>query len=588
MKDTPVAAIDPIPVSGRDEKPVGRLRVVQFGLLAFALVIVAQLVRWQVIQRDAVLEDATRGALSRTTIPPQRGLILDRDRGFLALNDYAYVIEASPKDIPDEETLDVARRLADILDLSTEELYHRLHGKAVYAPVARNVPKEIGEQIIALKLNGISVQPVPSRMYPEHMLAAGVLGFVNAEGEGFYGLEGFYDTELKGEAGLREERWDPWTQPVSFADSRSSRWKMPQAGHTLILNIDRTVQYLIEKELQRAVAEYGATSGCIVVMDPKTGAILAMAGYPSYDPNDYARYAATNQELFVDPIVASQYEPGSTFKVVTMAAALDTGVVKPSDVYYDAGWIEVGGRIIHNWDNRAYGNVTMTEVMVHSLNTGMANVALLLEPSRFYHYVERFGFGRKTGIDIQGEVGGTVRKQGDPEWHESDLGTNAFGQGLAVTPLQMVVAVGAIANRGFLMQPYVVSQLVRDDQVVNAKQVAIRQAVSEWTAKTVTEMMVQVIERGATLAQVEGYQIAGKTGTAETPVGGQYDPNLTIASFIGFAPVDDPQFVALVKLDAPTASPWGATTAAPTFARVARILFTQLAIPPDGVQLAAH
>jgi cell division protein FtsI/penicillin-binding protein 2 len=320
-----------------------------------------------------------------------------------------------------------------------------------------------------------------------------------------------------------------------------------------------------------------------------------MASYPSYDPS---QFAAIDEKRFIDPVIGRQYEPGSTFKVITMAAALEAGVVRPDDVYNDLGYIEVGGRTLKNWDEKAYGLVTMSDILVHSLNTGISHVSTLLEPARFYHYVDRFGFGHKLGVDLEGEVAGVVRQQGDPEWHESDLGTNSFGQGLAVTPLQMVAAVGAIANRGFLMRPYVAAQMIHADStsagmlsladapsggasvVVDAKQVVLRQVVSERTARTVTEMMVQAVDRGAPMAQVQGYRIAGKTGTAQTPVIGGYDPSLTIASFIGFAPADDPKFVVLVKLDKPTTSPWGAVTAAPTFANVARILITQLGIPP--------
>jgi cell division protein FtsI/penicillin-binding protein 2 len=226
----------------------------------------------------------------------------------------------------------------------------------------------------------------------------------------------------------------------------------------------------------------------------------------------------------------------------------------------------------------------------------MAHVSVQLGPSQFYHYVDRFGFGQRLGVDLEGEATGTVRKRGDPEWHESDLGTNAFGQGLAVTPLQMASAVGVIANRGYLMKPHVAARMIDADiqladrapdgtlrgRAIDVRNVMMRQVVSEETARTLTEMMVDAVERGAPLARVEGYRIAGKTGTAQTPIVGGYDPSLTIASFVGFAPADDPQFVALVKLDKPTVSPWGSETAAPAFANVARILFAQLAIPPQS------
>jgi cell division protein FtsI/penicillin-binding protein 2 len=588
MRGTPVVAIDPPPVE-RELKPARRLAVVQVCMWIFAIVIVAQLVRWQVFEREACLRQAAIALSYPQEVPPQRGLILDRRQDFMALNNYDYTIYAAPNQIPEQDTAYVASKLAPALGIPQEELVSRLEGDALYAPLARQVPRETGKGILALDLPGIIAQPLAMRVYPEHTVGAHLLGFVAGDAKegtkGCYGVEGYYDRTLKGKAGLREEQYNPWEQPVAFADRRSQAWKIPQDGTTLVLSVDRTIQYLIEQELRAAVERYGAESGCIVVMDPQTGALLAAASYPTYDPNHFAE---TDSELFVDPVIGRQYEPGSTFKVITMAAALDAGVIRPTDVYYDAGYIEVGGRVLHNWDNRSYGQVTMIDVMVHSLNTGAAHVSTLLGPGRFYDYVTRFGFGDKTGVDLEGEVPGAVRRQGDPEWHESDLGTNAFGQGIAVTPIQMVVAVGAIANHGYMMQPYVVEQMIQGDRVSHVKQVAVRQVVREDVARTLTEMMVEVVERGATMAQVDGYRIAGKTGTAQTPVVGGYDPNLTIASFIGFAPVDDPRFVALVKLDKPTASPWGSSTAAPTFANVARILFTQLAIPPDAVRMAAR
>ena len=588
MRAPPITAIDPpSPPEERDVRPFRRMMFVLAVFVGISLLIVGQLVRWQIIERDALIEDLKKRGGYLEEIASQRGLILDRNHNLLALNNYEYTIEAAPRMIPDRDTQEVATQLATILNRPYDELLAILEGDGLYAQVERRVSREIGKAIIDLNITGIFVQPIPIRVYPEDELAAHTLGFVAGDAEqgsrGYYGVEGFYDKILKGKSGVRSGDWDPWEYPVSFADRRSQGWEIPQEGRTLILTIDRTIQYLIEQELRRAVDQYGAESGCIVVMDPKTGALLAMASYPTYNPNQFTE---VDQERFIDPVVGNHYEPGSTFKVVTFAAALDTGTIRPTDVYNDVGYIEVGGRILKNWDERSYGQVTMTDVLVHSLNTGTAHISTLLGPSTFYNYVNRFGFGHKTGIDLEGEVEGKVRQQGDPEWHESDLGTNAFGQGLAVTPIQLVVAVGAVANRGFMMQPYIVGQLMRDEQVATAKQVTVRQVMHEKTARLLTEMMVEVVDRGATQAQVPGYRIAGKTGTAQTPIVGGYDPNLTIASFIGFAPADDPQFIALVRLDKPTAAPWGSATAAPTFANVAQILFTQLAIPPDPNRIA--
>jgi cell division protein FtsI/penicillin-binding protein 2 len=586
VREAPVTAVDAPPPVARDLKPFRRMAIAQATFVGIALLIAGQLVRWQIIERASLLEDKVQGQPYLREIPSQRGLILDRNQNLLALNNYDYTIEAAPSMIDERDEKEIATQLAAVLGQPVDQVLERLRGDALYAQVARLVPREVGTQVIALHLTGIFCVPVAVRVYPEHTLAAHTLGFVAGDAEegtkGYYGVEGFYDKVLKGKVGLRDGRWDPW-EPVSFADRRARNWTIPQDGRNLVLTIDRTIQYLVEQELRDAVERYGAEGGSIIVMDPKTGALLAIASYPTYDPN---RFGEATDDLFIDPVLGVQYEPGSTFKVVTMAAALDAGAVRPSDTYNDVGYIEVGGRILKNSNERANGLVTMTDILVYSLNTGIAHVSTMLGADQFYLYINRFGFGHKTGIDLEGEIVGTTRQPGDPEWHESDLGTNSFGQGLAVTPLQMVMAVGALANRGVMIRPHVVDALVEGGRVVYAKRISAGQVISKDTARTVTEMMVEVVERGAPLAQVDGYRIAGKTGTAQTPVVGGYDPNLTIASFIGFAPADDPRFVVLVKLDKPTASSWGTQTAAPTFATVARILFTQLEIPPDQVRLA--
>jgi cell division protein FtsI/penicillin-binding protein 2 len=590
VRDTPVTAVELPPAVSRDLKPFRRVAFAQAFFLGVALLIVAQLVRWQVIQRRSLLTNMVAGNPYMQEIPPDRGMILDRNENLMALNNYDYSIEAAPRWIEGEEKERVAADLAALLQCPTAEIRAKIEGDAAWAPIVPRVPRELGKEIILQHFPGIYANPIAVRVYPETTLAAHVLGFVAGSDEGgtqgYYGVEGFYDDLLQGKTGLRNGQWDPWS-PVSYADRRARNWTIPEDGRTLVLTLDRTIQYLVEQELRAAVERYGAESGSIVIIDPRTGALLASAGYPTYDPNQFAE---AQDEVLVDPVIGLAYEPGSTFKVVTMAAALDTGAVQPGDLYNDIGYIEVGGRILRNWDDQAHGIVDMTGILVKSLNTGIAHVNTVLGPERFYQYVNRFGFGERTGIDLQGEVGGTTRQPGDPEWHESDLGTNAFGQGLAATPLQMVMAIGAVANDGIMMRPYVVESLIQNGQAIHAKHSPAGRVISEETARVLTEMMIQVVEQGTVMAQVEGYSIAGKTGTAQTTIlgGYGYDPNLTIASFVGFAPADDPQFVALVKLDKPTASPYGATTAAPTFSRVARIMFTQLEIPPDAVRLAMN
>jgi cell division protein FtsI/penicillin-binding protein 2 len=324
-------------------------------------------------------------------------------------------------------------------------------------------------------------------------------------------------------------------------------------------------------------------------MDPRTGALLAIVSYPTYNPNDFV---GTDLQLLADPSVSSMWEPGSIFKIITWAAGLDSGTISPGTTFYDNGAMEVGGRVIKNWDRQGHGLVSMTDGLVESLNTVAAFVSTSMGKERFYTYLRRFGFGNLTGVDLASEGPGMIKLPGDSNWFPSELGTNSFGQGIAVTPMQMVTAVSAVANQGMLMKPYIVHQFIttdltgRQDRVVQVEPMIVRRAISPATAQTLTNMLVEVIERGATQAQVPGYRIAGKTGTAQIPTAYGYHPSDTIASFIGYAPADAPQFIVLVKLDRPSASPWGSQTAAPTFRAIADRLFTYLQIPPDEIRLA--
>jgi cell division protein FtsI/penicillin-binding protein 2 len=284
------------------------------------------------------------------------------------------------------------------------------------------------------------------------------------------------------------------------------------------------------------------------------------------------------------------WEPGSIFKIVTWAAGLDSGTISPGTTFYDEGALEVGGRVIRNWDRQGHGLVTMTDGLVQSLNTVAAFTSTSMGKESFYTYLRRFGFGTITGVDLDSEGPGMVKQPGDPNWFPSDLGTNSFGQGIAVTPMQMVAAVAAVANRGTLMKPQIVSEYVAKEEsgsrMVPIEPGIVRRAISQETAETMTNLLVRVVEEGAVKAQVPGYRIAGKTGTAQIPAPYGYEPDSTIASFVGYAPADDPQFIVLVKLDRPTASPWGSQTAAPTFKAIAERLFAYMQIPPDEIRLA--
>ncbi len=559
-------------------KPLRRITFLSAVLFAFALINVGQLFRWQVLEYEYLLGLAKAEHDWYMEITPLRGAIRDRNGHLLALDIFEFEITAAPPMIANPEEL--ADRLAPLLDRPRGEILELLKSGRPHVRLARRVPQQIGETIESWGLRGIRVEPRPRRVCAEGSLAAHVLGFVNETNNGYYGVEGYYNQILKGTAGEGQGERDPAGNyiPIGF-----HRLAPPRNGRDLILTIDRTIQHMVEEELERAIARYGAESGTIIVMEPKTGSILAMASYPSYNPN---RFAETPAELFVNPSVSIHYEPGSVFKIVTMAAGLDAGVITPQSTFYDSGSIEVGGRTIMNWDRRGHGLVTMTDVLAQSLNVGAAYVSTTLGRERFYTYVRRFGFGRITEVDLAGEGPGRLRLPGDGEWHESDLGTNSFGQGLAVTPLQMITAVAAVANDGLMMKPHVVEKIVDGDHVTTIQPTAVRRVIFPQTAEQLTRMLVEAVQEETDLAAVPGYKIAGKTGTAQVPIPGGYHPTWTIASFIGYAPPEDPAFIVLVKIDKPSVEPWGSKVAAPVFKTVAEQLFILLGIPPDDVRVA--
>ena len=565
--------------SGSKEKAFRRLAFLVAILTGLVLVIAVRLFYLQIIQ--GVFGDPPPPPPDYTpATAPYRGLIIDGCGYILALNIVEYEVSAAPKEI--EHPQDVANDLAPLLDLSSGELVSVLDSEDPYALLQKRVSQEVADAIVSLKFRGIYLKPKLRRKYPNGELAAHLLGFVNFLCDGGYGLEGYYDSLLKGADTVPEGQVYHRGGTVPFAFQQLA---LPQDGAHLVLTLDRNIQYLVERELAKAVDEYDADGGTIIVMDPRTGAILAMASYPSYDPN---RFYEMPMELFRNPAVSDQYEPGSVFKILTMAAGLDAGIINPDSTFFDSGAIEVGGAVIQNPDRRAHGLVTMTDILAYSLNVGIAHVSTSLGEETFYAYLKRFGCGDYMGIDLDGEATGTVKEPGSKNWYGSDLGTNSFGQGIAVTPIQMIATVAVVANGGVLMKPYVVERIVDDQGAIVTQPTEVRQVISAQTAEQLTDMLVEAVERGAELATVPGYDVAGKTGTAQIPVGDGYDPELTIASFVGYAPADDPQFIALVKIDKPRLDPWGAEVAAPVFRAIAEQLFVLLDVPPDNVRLASR
>jgi cell division protein FtsI/penicillin-binding protein 2 len=563
-----------------------RLTMLAFCLTFGFSVIVGQLVRYQIVDHNELSQEALTERTREKNLAAPRGSIADVNGNFLALDVVHWDISVSPLLVPKTRKEELANRLAALLGIPRDQVYATLTSKEDWLPIATHVDQEAGEAIADLQVNGIICESKPLRVYPEGSLFAHLIGIVNDAGDGFYGVEGYYDLKLKGIAGTKLVEQNTAGEEIPFPPISIIP---PKAGTNLVLTVDRNIQYIVQEELQRAMEEFGAESGTIVVMDPQTGAILASVSLPTYDPNDFSK---TDLSLLADPVVSSMWEPGSIFKVVTWSAGLDSGTVSPGTTTNDDGALEVGGRVIQNWDRQGHGLVTMQDGLIESLNTVAAFISTSMGKDRFYTYLRRFGFGQLTDVDLASEGPGMMKLPGDSNWFPSDLGTNSFGQGIATTPMQMLTAVSAVANRGMMMKPYIVRQFITVDdsgaeRVIQVEPMAVRRTISEEAAQTMTQMLVTAVEReGYAKARVDGYRIAGKTGTAQIPTAYGYHPTDTIASFVGFAPADDPQFAVLVKLDRPQTSPWGTQTAAPTFQAIAQRLFAYLQIPPDEIRLA--
>jgi cell division protein FtsI/penicillin-binding protein 2 len=601
--------------------PISRMRIISMmvGVSLLALGLLFQLVRVQFGPYAPIFADwalNTAGRLER--LVPARGNIYDRHGNLLATNASRYFAEIELRQLSLQSRHDIATAFAELLGLPYDDLRAQLdedwlsvgqyrmrltrqddEGKRL--PIS--VEKEQYEILVAwLKdplgpdLSGLDLVPAPRRVYPAGTLAGHVMGFVNQEGRGFFGVEGYYDEWLSGRP-ITVER------PIIPPEARVA--PDPPAGVNLVLTLDSAIQQAAESLLKEAIEDSESESGQIIVMDPRNGEILAMAAWPELNPNDYDEWLPggeaqpededdkkdsgdeegkdkPKEEPVITPGVAGQFEPGSTFKVLTMAAALDAGVVTPYEQFVDTGQIEVGGHTIRNWDYGSWGPVDMIGCLQHSLNVCLAHVAAdELGASLFYSYMSNFGIGQITGADLAGEIPGKMRTPHDPQWTESDLGTNSFGQGVSLSPIQLMAAVSAIANDGFMVQPHIIKQVVGPQGVYAPKTTVLSQPISTDTARLLTEMLAISLEGETAYARLPGFRIAGKTGTAQIAGEYGYDPRWTIASFIGWGPIPNPRFMILVRLDKPESSPWGSVVAAPVFQDLAERVVVLLQIPPD-------
>ncbi len=573
----------------------GRLNFLLGCFLVFGGLIIFRLYYWQIITGEELAAAAEGQYQVSFEVPAERGKILAKDGFPLATTEEAFLVFASIPDLK-ENPLDIAGKLAPILTdeeeatpggkiesqdslLATEQLFkERLSRTDLnWVPLKHKVSREIKEQVEELLLEGIGFEEEQRRSYPEGSSSAHLLGFVgqdvNGRDQGYFGLEGYYNLELKGRAGVVRRETDAAGRPILVGQFKDEE---QHHGRDLLTTIDRSVQYIIERELTDGIKRYGAKSGTVVVMEPD-GAILAMAGLPAYDPIKYGQY---EKELYPNPNVAFAYEPGSTFKIAVMAAALNEGVVKPETKCDQcAGPRVISDYVIKTWNEEYFPDCTMVEVIEHSDNVGMVFVGEKLGIDKLVDYLEKFGLGKKTGIDLEDELTPDLRPRKD--WGLIDLATASFGQGIALTSIQMTRIAATIANGGKLVRPYVVKQIISEEKEITTEPKVEREVITSATAKVMTELMVNAVDKGeAKWAKPPGYRIAGKTGTSQIPVAGHYDQEKTIASFVGFAPADEPKFVMLVTLREPSSSPWGSETAAPLWFEIAKELFNYYGVLP--------
>ena len=571
-----------------------RFWVVVFVMLLILTALLVQLVRYQLFP-TTVEQDPGPAAVMDT-----RGSIVDRNGTPLVVNRYFFQLTVTPAHIKTPEARhELAQQLQELVGIPYQQTFDTLTNQSasMWAVLSDALTLEQTRKIAAhqqelSKTRTIFplmyVEPIPmtKRYYPQAELTSHILGFVIPSSGGVTGIEEYYNGFLiKDGAGLLGQK----SIPVNNLSQDVLRFVPSSVGKDLVLTIDSTVQWIIREELIRGLNEFKAVSGTVIVMDPHTGEIYGMVSLPDYDPNRYESVPAESYNLFNNPAISSQYEPGSVYKIITMAAAMDAELITPDTLFNDSGSFSIGGRVIFNSNRGANGEVTVTRALALSLNVVTAQIAQLLGPDEFYRYVRLFGFGEATNVDLSGEINGIIKTPREDTWSEADLGTNSFGQGLACTPLQMLNATAVIANGGRLITPYIVETRVANSQAQVTEPVVTRQVIKPETATQMSAMMAEVVNSSASLASVEGYSVAGKSGTAQIPSAEGYVQAETIVSFVGFAPADDPKFVLLVKMDRPDAklNVWAGQTAAPVFGRIAERLLDHFSVPPDELRLAA-
>lgn len=559
-----------------------RINIIFILLCIFGAAVIGRLFYLQILQRKLFQAQALGQQVGFSDVKGSRGQIFCEDsqetKGLegsgeiksLAINKDSWIVSVTVSDISNKKSF--AEALSKSIGLTQDQILSLLNSQGPYVVIKKDVSSDDLSSIKALGLKGLSWQNDPERFYPQGGLASQVLGFLGGSGTGQYGVEGYYDDILSGKSGVKEEKSG---LDSIFSDDN----QMSLDGSDVYLTIDYNIQFQAEAMLAAEQKKDDIDSGQIIVMRPDTGKILALANFPSFDPNQYGK--EKDMGVFQDAIVQKLFEPGSIMKPFTMAAALNEGKITPDTTYVDTGVVTLNSKQIHNFANEKYGKQTMTQVLESSINTGAVFAEQQIPHQTFLDYINRFGFESKTGVDLQGEVYSNNSQLTNAP--DINYATASFGQGISLTPMQIARGFCAIANGGKLVKPYIVDKIVNGNDEVDTKPEISDAIVSQETLSQLNTMLISVVDKGFNgVARIPGYYLAGKTGTAQVPLtnGKGYDQNKTIQSFVGYGPVFNPQFLILVKLDNPKV-PKSALSAVPVFKQLAQYIINYWKIPPD-------
>lgn len=540
--------------------------------LFFFIAIIAKLFYLQVLNPKSYLADY----LTTRKILPERGKIYDVNHEPMASNENTYLLFVEPQKVTDKDSL--VKKINDILQIGEATIEAKIDMSKSWVAIKKGINAQTKDKLSQAITQGIGFDLESKRFYPEASLSAHILGFVgknnNGDNTGYFGIEGFYDQELAGLPGFIKSEKDLIGRPIFFGTQEHIS---AQNGRDLVLTVDRSVQHIVKEKLLAGLQAFQAKEGCAIFADPYTMQILSLVCLPDFDPDTYYEFSGDD---YKNPAISNLYEPGSTFKPLIMAAGIEADAIKPDEVMNEDGPVSVGEYKIRTWDDKYSGKITMTNILEKSSNVGMVYIGNKLGNDRLYNSILKYGFGKPTEVDLQGEVSGYLRPKND--WYPIDFATATFGQGIAVSPIQMITAFSSIVNGGYLMKPYIVKQTIDGDITKTREPTVRRRVISEHTSAVLKKMLVSVVENGEVKwARPKGYTFGGKTGTAQIPIAGHYDPTKTIASFVGFVPADHPKFIGMVIIKEPKSSEWGSETAAPLFFDIANDLLAYYNIPPD-------